>query len=64
MDLESIDLLKWGDLNAAAPGREGVYEEIGLTQRIAGNPLDVLATNFGVPAAAFPDFPTHDGYIV
>ncbi len=39
----------------------GVYEEISLAQWMAANPPDVLATNFGVPAAVFSKFPTRDG---
>src|SRR6202030_1919230 len=35
----------------------GLYEAIDLSQWIAGNPLDVLATNFGKPAALFEKFP-------
>jgi oxalate decarboxylase len=34
----------------------GVYESIALSEWIAGNPPDVLATNFGVPAARFEKF--------
>ena len=39
----------------------GVYEDIDLSQWMAGNPPDVLATNFGRPAAVFSKFPTKDG---
>jgi oxalate decarboxylase len=42
----------------------GVYEAIDLTQWIAGNPPDVLATNFGKPAALFEKFPKNDVFIV
>ena len=35
----------------------GVYETIDLSQWIAGNPADVLATNFGKPASLFKKFP-------
>ena len=41
----------------------GVYEEIGLAHWMAANPVDVLATNFGVPAATFDKFPTRDPFI-
>ena len=41
----------------------GVYEAIDLSQWIAGNPLDVLATNFGKPAALFEKFPLRDVFI-
>lgn len=35
----------------------GVYETIDLSQWIAGNPADVLATNFSQPPALFEKFP-------
>ncbi len=38
----------------------GVYEEIDLAQWMAGNPADVLAKNFGRPAAVFRNFSTRD----
>ncbi len=38
----------------------GVYEDIELTQWMAGNPADVLATNFSKPAALFEKFPHKD----
>ena len=38
----------------------GVYEEIGLAPWMAGNPVDVLATNFNKPAATFANFPTRN----
>jgi oxalate decarboxylase len=41
----------------------GVYETIDLSQWIAGNPLDVLATNFGKPASLFEKFPHRDVFI-
>ena len=41
----------------------GTYETIDLSQWIAGNPLDVLATNFSKPAALFEKFPRHDVFI-
>jgi oxalate decarboxylase len=41
----------------------GVYEDIDLSEWIAGNPLDVLATNFGKPAALFEKFPRKDLFI-
>jgi oxalate decarboxylase len=41
----------------------GVYEGIDLSQWIAGNPPDVLATNFGKPAALFEKFPRKDVFI-
>jgi oxalate decarboxylase len=41
----------------------GVYEDIDLTEWMAGNPVDVLATNFGKPAALFEKFPRKDVFI-
>lgn len=41
----------------------GVYETIDLSQWIAGNPPDVLATNFSVPASMFERFPKGDVFI-
>src|SRR4051812_36105242 len=41
----------------------GVYEDIDLTEWMAGNPTDVLATNFGKPAALFEKFPRRDVFI-
>lgn len=35
----------------------GIYESIDLSRWIAGNPVDVLATNFGKPPAVFEKFP-------
>ncbi len=41
----------------------GVYETINLSQWIAGNPADVLATNFSKPAALFEKFPHEEVFI-
>ena len=41
----------------------GVYETIDLSQWIAGNPLDVLATNFSKPESLFEKFPKKDVFI-
>lgn len=41
----------------------GVYQTIDLSQWIAGNPVDVLATNFGKPAQLFERFPKSDVFI-
>jgi oxalate decarboxylase len=42
----------------------GVYEDIDLSEWIAANPPDVLATNFGKPAALFERLPHHDVFII
>lgn len=41
----------------------GVYQSIDLSAWIAGNPLDVLATNFNRPASLFEKFPRKDVFI-
>ena len=41
----------------------GIYETIDLSQWIAANPVDVLATNFGRPAELFEKFPDRDVFI-
>ncbi|HVW00645.1 MAG TPA: cupin domain-containing protein [Planctomycetaceae bacterium] len=41
----------------------GVYQTIDLSDWIAGNPSDVLATNFSKPAALFNKFPHGDVFI-
>jgi oxalate decarboxylase len=41
----------------------GVYAAIDLSGWIAGNPADVLATNFGQPPELFRRFPRHDVFI-
>ena len=41
----------------------GTYQAIDLSARIAGNPVDVLATNFGKPASFFEKFPRKDVFI-
>lgn len=41
----------------------GIYEVIDLSTWIAGNPVDVLATNFNKPASLFEKFPGKDVFI-
>ena len=41
----------------------GNYQAIDLSAWIAGNPVDVLATNFGKPASLFEKFPRKDVFI-
>jgi oxalate decarboxylase len=41
----------------------GIYESIDLTSWIAGNPVDVLATNFGKPESLMRKFPRKDVFI-
>jgi oxalate decarboxylase len=41
----------------------GAYETIDLSQWIAGNPADVLATNFAQPPELFAEFPPHDVFV-
>lgn len=42
----------------------GHYQTIDLSQWIAGNPLDILATNFGQDASVFEKFPKQDVFLV
>jgi oxalate decarboxylase len=41
----------------------GTYQAIDLSAWIAGNPVDVLATNFGKPPFLFEKFPRKDVFI-
>jgi oxalate decarboxylase len=41
----------------------GIYETIDLSRWIAGNPTDVLATNFSKPASLFEQFPRKDVFV-
>jgi oxalate decarboxylase len=41
----------------------GTYEAVDLSQWIAGNPADVLATNFGQQAELFAKFPHYDVFL-
>jgi len=41
----------------------GHYQTIDLSQWIAGNPTDVLATNFGQDASLFEKFPRKDVFL-
>jgi oxalate decarboxylase len=41
----------------------GAYETVDLSQWIAGQPADVLAVNFGRPAATFDAFPKRDVFM-
>ena len=41
----------------------GKYETIDLSNCVAGNSADVLATNFGKPAALFQKFPHRGAFI-
>jgi len=42
----------------------GIYETIDLSQWLAGNPTDVLATNFGKPESLFEKVPRRDVFVV
>ncbi|MEI6239641.1 MAG: hypothetical protein WCR51_04580 [Planctomycetia bacterium] len=41
----------------------GMYETFDLAQWLAGQPADVLAVNFGQPAATFDAFPKRDVFM-
>jgi len=60
----SIENVGQGPCRVLIGFNSGVYEAIDLSQWIAGNPTDVLATNFGKPAALFEKFPRSDLFLV
>jgi oxalate decarboxylase len=41
----------------------GHYQTIDLSQWIAGNPVDILATNFSVDGSVFEKFPRRDVFL-
>jgi oxalate decarboxylase len=41
----------------------GIYQEIDLSEWMAANPPDVLATNFSQPASLFQKFPHKDVFV-
>jgi oxalate decarboxylase len=41
----------------------GIYQSIDLSAWIAGNPVDVLATNFNQPESLIRAFPRKDVFI-
>ncbi len=41
----------------------GHYQTINLSQWLAGNPADILATNFSQDAALFDKFPHRDVFL-
>jgi len=41
----------------------GHYQTIDLSQWIAGNPVDILATNFSVDESVFEKFPRKDVFL-
>ncbi len=59
----SIENIGPGKARVLIGFNSGVYEAIDLSQWIAGNPLDVLATNFGKPDSLFKRFPKQDVFI-
>ncbi len=59
----SIENVGSGTCRVLIGFNSGIYEEIDLSEWIASNPPDVLATNFGQPAAVFEKFPRKDVFI-
>jgi len=59
----SIENIGEGKCRVLIGFNSGTYQTINLSQWIAGNPVDVLATNFSQPAAVFEKFPKKDVFI-
>jgi oxalate decarboxylase len=59
----SIENVGGGNARILIGLNSGNYESIDLSQWMAGNPADVLATNFGQPASLFESFPKGDVFI-
>jgi oxalate decarboxylase len=59
----SIENVGDGKCRVLSGFNSGIYEEIDLSEWIAGNPLDVLATNFSKPGSVFEKFPRRDVFI-
>jgi oxalate decarboxylase len=59
----SIENIGDGNARILIGFNTGVYSSIDLSQWIAGNPADVLATNFGQPPELFDTFPKSDVFI-
>ena len=59
----SIENIGDGKARVLIGFNSGIYEDIDLSEWIAGNPPDVLATNFGQPALLFERFPRRDVFI-
>jgi oxalate decarboxylase len=53
----SIENISEGKCRVHIGFNSGTYEEIDLSEWVAGNPPDVLATNFGQPASLFEKSP-------
>ena len=59
----SIENVGSGTARILIAFNSGAYETIDLSQLLAAQPSDVLATNFGRPAATFDAFPKADVFI-
>ena len=59
----SIENVADGNARILIGFNTGIYATIDLSQWIAGNPADVLATNFAQPAELFGSFPKRDVFI-
>jgi oxalate decarboxylase len=60
----SIENVSDGEARILIGLNAGSYEAIDLSAWIAGNPPDVLATNFGQSPELFAKFPDHDVFLV
>ena len=59
----SVENVGGGPARVLIAFNSGVYETIDLSQWLATNPADVLATNFGKPSALFEQFPKRDVFL-
>jgi hypothetical protein len=56
--------IRIGEIDGQSPGEQfRKHQAIDLSAWIAGNSIDVLATNFGRPASLFEKFPRKDVFI-
>jgi oxalate decarboxylase len=59
----SIENVGHGPCRILISFNTGIYQTIDLSQWIAGNPADVLETNFSKPASLFETFPRSDVFV-
>ncbi len=59
----SIENVAGGASRVLIGFNSGIYQDIDLSEWMLENPPDILATNFGKPAALFEKFPREDVFI-